>query len=140
MTTTATVPTPQERAGDFSGMGTPLINLAAGGVPFPGNRIPPAAINPVALNVVNLYPLGNVSPSIYRETVVGKNELDQAGARVDFNASANDQIFARYSYSGGHNLNPISVRGTDVPGLPDPRRHRRALGARVEHARASRRR
>ena len=46
------------------------------------------------------------------------NELDQAGGRVDFNASPNDQIFARYSYSGGHNINPISVRGTDVPGFP----------------------
>ena len=29
-----------------------------------------------------------------------------------------DQLFVRYSYSGGHNVNPISVRGTDVPGFP----------------------
>ena len=49
-------------------MSAPLMNFAAGGVPIPGNQIPPAAINPVARNVVNLYPLGNVSPSIYRET------------------------------------------------------------------------
>ncbi len=118
ITTTATVPTPAERAGDFSGLGRPLLNLAAGGTPFPGDRLPAAAINPVARNVVNLYPLGNVSPSIYRETLVGENKLDQAGARVDFTASSNDQIFARYSYSGGHNLNPVSVRGTDLPGYP----------------------
>ena len=65
-----------------------------------------------------MYPLGNVSPSIYRATLVGTNVLDPTGARIDFNASANDQIFARYSYSGGHNINPISVRGTDVPGFP----------------------
>jgi hypothetical protein len=117
-TTTATVPTAQERLGDFSGLGTPLLNLAAGGVPFPGNTIPDAAINPVARNVLNLYPLGNVSPSIYRATLVGTNDLNQTGARVDFNASSNDQFFARYSYSGGHNINPISVRGTDVPGFP----------------------
>jgi hypothetical protein len=32
-------------------MGTPLINFAAGGVPVPGNTIPPAMQNPVALNV-----------------------------------------------------------------------------------------
>ena len=50
-TTSATVPTAQERQGDFSGMGTPLLNNAAGGVPIPGNRIPEAAINPVARNV-----------------------------------------------------------------------------------------
>jgi hypothetical protein len=118
ITTTATVPTAQERQGDFSGMSSPLINFAAGGVPFPGNQVPPGAINPVARNVVNLYPLGNVSPSIYRETLVGNNDYDQAGGRVDVNLTPQDQLFARYSYSGGHNLNPVSIRGTDVPGYP----------------------
>ena len=118
LTTTATVPTPQERQGDFSGLGTPLLNLAAGGVPFPGNRIPAAAINPVARNVLDLYPLGNVSPSLYRETVLVTNDLDEAGARLDLNLSPATQFFGRYSYSGGHNINPVSVRGTDVPGFP----------------------
>jgi len=118
VTTSATVPTAAERRGDFSGMSTPLLNLAAGGVPFPGNQIPQAAIKPVSLNVLNLYPLGNVSPSIYRETLDGTNNYHQAGARVDFNSSTSDQFFARYSYSGGYNFNPISVRGTDVPGFP----------------------
>ena len=99
-------------------MGTPLINFAAGGVPFPGNQIPAAAINPVSLNVLGMYPLGNVSPSIYRETLVGNNDFNQVGGRVDLNASSNDQFFARYSFSGGYNFNPISVRGTDVPGFP----------------------
>ena len=75
-----------------------------------------------------MYPLGNVSPSIYRETLVGNNDYDQAGGRIDVNASANDQFFARYSFSGGDNLNPISVRGSDVPGFPDARRPRDAHG------------
>jgi hypothetical protein len=118
VTTSATVPTAAEREGDFSGLGTPLLNLAAGGVPFANNRIPAGAINPVARNVLALYPLGNVSPSIYRATLNGTNHLDQVGSRVDVNASSSDQVFVRYSYSGGHNVNPISVRGTDVPGFP----------------------
>ena len=118
VTTTATVPTAQERQGDFSGMSGPLINFAAGGVPIPGNKIPAGAINPVSRNVLNMYPLGNVSPSIYRETLVGTNDLDQLGGRVDFNVSSNDQFFVRYSYSGGYNINPVSVRGSDVPGFP----------------------
>ena len=118
ITTTATVPTDAERLGDFSGLGTPLLNFATGGTPFPGNKIPDAAINPVARNVLALYPRGNVSPSIYRETLVGNNAVHQAGGRIDVNASANDQFFARYSFSGGHNLNPISVRGSDAPGFP----------------------
>jgi len=118
ITTSATVPTPGQRLGDFSDLGVPLLNIAAGGVPFPGNRIPAAAINPVSRNVLNLYPLGNVSPSIYRATLMSRNYSDQAGARVDVNASSKDQIFGRYSYSGGYNINPVSVRGSDVPGFP----------------------
>jgi hypothetical protein len=118
LTTSSTVPTALERQGDFSQMGTPLLNIAAGGVPFPDNKIPAAAINPVSRNVINMYPLGNVSPSIYRETVILRNDYDQTGGRLDFNLSPDNQIFARYSYSGGNNINPVSVRGTDVPGFP----------------------
>jgi hypothetical protein len=118
LTTTATVPTAQERQGDFSGLGVPLLNFAAGGVPIPNNRIPAAAINPVSRNVLDLYPLGNVSPSLYRETVVMRNKYDQSGGRLDLNLSSASQVFARYSYSGGDNVNPVSVRGTDVPGFP----------------------
>ncbi|HEY7500838.1 MAG TPA: TonB-dependent receptor [Vicinamibacterales bacterium] len=118
ITTTATVPSAAERQGDFSGLGVPLLNLAAGGVPFADNRIPAAAVNPVARNVLGLYPFGNVSPSIYRETVILENSSNQAGGRVDLNRSPSHQVFGRYSYSGGHNLNPVSVRGTDVPGFP----------------------
>jgi hypothetical protein len=81
------VPTVQERQGDFSALGQPLLNLAAGGVPFPGNRIPEASINPVARNVVDLYPVANISPSLYRETVVMRNDLDQAGGRVDLTSN-----------------------------------------------------
>ncbi len=117
-TTTATVPSDLQRAGDFSDLGTPLINFAAGGVPFPGNQIPGPAQNPVALNVLNMYPRANIAPTLYRETVLTTNLLDQVGGRIDFNASANNQFFARYSYSGGHNINPVSVRGTDAPGFP----------------------
>jgi hypothetical protein len=118
LTTTATVPTAQERQGDFSALGVPLINFAAGGVPVPGNQIPAAAITPVARNVLNLYPQGNVSPSLYRETVELRNVLNQTGGRLDVNLSPANQLFARYAYSGGNNINPISVRGTDVPGFP----------------------
>ena len=118
MTTTATVPTAAERTGDFSGMGTPLLNLAAGGVPFPDNRIPAAAIQPIARTVLDLYPLGNVSPSIYRETVVGENDLDQAGGRLDYHRLDERPVLRALFVFGRPQLNPISVRGTDVPGYP----------------------
>ncbi|MDX2154072.1 MAG: TonB-dependent receptor [Bryobacteraceae bacterium] len=117
-TTSATVPTEAQKAGDFSGLGRPLVNVAAGGTTFPGNRIPEAALNSVARRVLALYPAGNVSPTIYRETVVTTNDFDQAGGRVDLNQSERDQFFVRYSFSGGHDINPVSVRGSEVPGFP----------------------
>jgi hypothetical protein len=116
LTTSAIVPTAQQRAGDFSGLGKPLLNFAAGGAPFPNNRLP--AINAVARNVLQLYPLPNAGANLYRTTVVGTNNYDQAGARLDFNASSADQIFARFSFSGGYDFNPVSVRGTPIPGFP----------------------
>ena len=46
------------------------------------------------------------------KTLVGTNHADQAGGRLDVNASASDQIFARYSFSGGNNINPVRARTT----------------------------
>jgi hypothetical protein len=117
-TQSAAVPTVAERAGDFSGLPSPLLNFAAGGVPVPGGKISPAAFNPIALNIMNLYPLPNASPSIYSATVVAQNNFDQAGGRIDFNESEHDQFFGRYSFSKGYNINPISVRGAPLPGFP----------------------
>ncbi|MBC8164972.1 MAG: TonB-dependent receptor [Bryobacteraceae bacterium] len=117
-TNSATVPTEKQKQGDYSETGTTLVNLAAGGTPFPNNRIPANIINPVALNVLKLYPAGNVASNIYRATVVAGNTSNQPGGRLDFNASENDRFFARYSFSGGTDDNPISVRGSEVPGFP----------------------
>jgi Carboxypeptidase regulatory-like domain/TonB dependent receptor len=117
-TTSATVPSAQQRAGNFSGIGPPLANFAAGGTVFPGNQIPLSIANPVALNVLKLYPLGNISPNLFQGNVEGSNAYDQGGARLDFNASQTNQLFARYSYSGAYDVNPVSVRGTPVPGFP----------------------
>jgi hypothetical protein len=40
------------------------------------------------------------------------------GCAVDYNISSQDQIFVRGSFSGGYDYNPVSVRGTPVPGFP----------------------
>jgi hypothetical protein len=117
-TQSAAVPTAAQKTGDFSGLPTPLRNNAAGGVPYPDNRLPADQFNPLALRIIQFYPDGNTSPSVHSETVVTQNYNNQAGGRVDFNQSERDQFFARYSYSKGHNVNPISVRGAPVPGFP----------------------
>jgi hypothetical protein len=118
ITQAASVPTAAEHNGDFSDLGTPLINYAAGGIPFPNNQLPAQAINPVAKNVAALYPNGNTSASVYTSTLVAQNDDDQTGIRLDLNQSDRTQYFLRYSWFQGYNVNPVSVRGTDLPGYP----------------------
>jgi hypothetical protein len=118
VTTSAIVPSAEQKNGDFSGIGHPLINYAAGGMPIPGNQIPPELINPVAANVAALYPDGNVTPTVYTATVVGTNDDDQTGIRVDLHPNDKNQVFGRYSWFTGYNINPVSPRGTDIPGYP----------------------
>ncbi len=122
VTKTTTVPTPAERAGDFSALQDPstnnlLINFLTG-QPFPGNSIPSQMFNPVSQRVLDFYPLGNVSPSLFRATQVQRNDVDQGGLRIDAVASEQDQFAIRYATSSGSNFNPLSIRGADVPGFP----------------------
>ena len=123
-TQAAIVPTAAERTGDFSGLtdpGTgqpvPLINEFTG-QPFPGNKIPASMLNPVGLAAGNLYPLGNVSPSLYEATQIETNNYNQGGLRLDHYFSNNDQIFARFSSSGLHALDPLPINGSNIPGFP----------------------
>jgi hypothetical protein len=94
-----------------------LINFATG-QPIPNNQIPPAAFNPVSQQVLNYYPLGNVSPSLYRTTEVLHNDSDQGGFKVDATLTDADQLTLRYATVSGSTINPLSIRGADVPGFP----------------------
>lgn len=118
ITRSGTVPTQAQRQGDFNGRVPPLINIAGGGVPFPDNTIPQSQMNPTGVLVSELYPIGNTSPSVYTATVVTENDNAQAGGRLDWRVSDADQLNARYSFSTGSNVNPISIRGSDLPGFP----------------------
>ncbi len=119
VTRSAVVGTAAQRRGDFSGQSNPLIDLSAGGVPYAGGMIPANLLNSVSLGVIDRYiPLGNISPSVYRTTVVTRNDYDQGGGRIDHRFSDSNQIAFRYSYSEGTNVNPISIRGSDLPGFP----------------------
>ncbi|HUJ23586.1 MAG TPA: carboxypeptidase regulatory-like domain-containing protein [Bryobacteraceae bacterium] len=121
VTKTAIVPTPEQREGNFSGTGAPLLgfNFQTGGFdPVPGNQLPPALINPIAKNALQYYPLGNLSPSLYTATVMGTNNYDQGGFRLDHNFSNGDQLFLRYATSSTGQVDPLPIAGAGVPGFP----------------------
>ncbi len=126
-TRTAIVPTAAERAGDFSGLidsngnPEPLINEFAG-QPFSYNGvsgvIPPFLLNPIALKAEALIPLPNIGPELYSSTQLLTNNYDQGGFRLDHYFDNSDQLFARYSTSSQHELDPLPINGSGVPGFP----------------------
>lgn len=80
------VPTPENRAGDFSTLGrliydpatTRVVGAAYARDPFPANRIPSNRFDPVAVNVSKLLPELNLSGagSLNYQTFIGEKLLD----------------------------------------------------------------
>ena len=111
--------------GDFSDLGVPFASTGRRRRAVPRARTPGSAINPVALNSCNMYPLGNVSPSIYRATLVMTGDNVRPGRRHDYiNVSSSGKgstvrsLRLRWRVQRQSNL----IRGADVPGFPVARR------------------
>ncbi|MGB9032467.1 MAG: TonB-dependent receptor [Acidobacteriaceae bacterium] len=106
------VPSAADRAGNLNdlvqGLGAgPVLNPFTG-TPFPNNTIPSgscaACINPVALALLNYYPLPNanlgaLNPSYNYETLK-PNPSNSNGfdVRVDHNFNTQQQVYLRYSF------------------------------------------
>ena len=123
MTTTATVPTAQERQGDFSRLGVPPPESCGRRRAVPrqqdsrrGDQLRLAQCAESVSARATCRPR-----STARRSSCGTTTTRPAAAWTSI-CRPDNQIFGRYSYSGGDNINPVSVRGTDVPGFPDARR------------------
>ena len=140
----ATVPTELERRGDFSqtffdkaknqkiivydpNSSRPDPNRAGKFIrdPFPGNVIPASQLNPVALKVLQFFPLPN-SPG---DPGTGQNNYLKAGAesrasrrllaRVDHVFNDSNTMFVRYGFSQENRTSNLVL--TDAfPGRPQP--------------------
>ncbi len=116
----ATVPTPAERAGDLSGLGTPVVNPFTQ-APFPGNRIPASQIDPLAAKILAMYPLPNLPGSAgnYLAQPIGQTDNWQVNARLDQRITDMDQLTLRYSYGHNNLYEPYAENSTQVPGYGD---------------------
>ena len=120
------VPDASMRAGDFNGRNTvfdPLNMDSAGNrLPFPGNRVPSARIDPTASRYLALYePLPNrVSDSNnYLDSTPNQNRADSVLGRIDHQFKDQSTFTARYT------LNRESDRlAGSFPLLPDTERLR----------------
>jgi hypothetical protein len=120
-----TVPSALERQGNFSELlNTTLTGAAqpiklyepgtAGTAPMTCNGqlnvLCASQIDPVAAKLINLYPLPNRNNGLLYNNFVAQptdsDNTNQFDVRVDYNLSAKDQMFARYSWSNENKSNP----------------------------------
>jgi hypothetical protein len=90
----------------------------ATGLPISGqaNMIPASRLDAIAHNVASLYPVPNRAglANNYVVNAPGKDDIDQADARADYNISSRQQLFARFSIS-----ERTRFQAPPLPGLAD---------------------
>jgi hypothetical protein len=120
----STVPTLDELNGDFSALSStvydPATTTIVGGQavrsPFPGNIIPADRFDPIAHNILSLYPAPNrdgLTQNFIRNDP-GSTNIDQGDLRLDYSIDPQQLIFARYSMSRTHRF-----QQPPLPGLAD---------------------
>ncbi|MGB8539979.1 MAG: carboxypeptidase-like regulatory domain-containing protein [Acidobacteriaceae bacterium] len=116
------VPTAQQLGGNFSGDTTQLRNPFTG-VPYPNNQIPASSFNSIGQKIASYYPapngafLGNTNYFNVADTTQGR---DQESGRFDYNISAKDNAFVRYTHESGSTTvgNFTPSRAINFPSSP----------------------
>ncbi|MGI8742511.1 MAG: carboxypeptidase regulatory-like domain-containing protein [Bryobacteraceae bacterium] len=128
-----TVPTVEQRRGDFSALLSQNIRIydpltavgASGGriqrTAFPGNIIPSERLSPIALNVLKYYPLPNATGDAqgagnYISTNTGIDRFHSEIARVDHTFNDKNRFFAHLQYNF-RNSPSTGWSGGDINGL-----------------------
>ena len=128
VTALATVPSLQERTGNFAELcpegfthgfcNNPqhqLFNILAN-APYPNNQLP--FINPISQNLLQYFPEPNVGTNLYSASGEINNNYNQFGAKIDYYLTQNDNLNFRYSFFQSSDANPLSPQGASVPGFP----------------------
>jgi hypothetical protein len=95
----ALMPTPAERAGDFSQVTKPLLDPTTG-QPFAGNIIPSSLISPQAKALLALYPLPNFTGGggfNYQAPLTTTTHMDALQSRVNEVISPSNQLFGIFA-------------------------------------------
>jgi hypothetical protein len=105
----AIVPTPDQLAGNLSGMATAIDPNT--GAPFPQNQIPDDRISAFAKATVanNLFPEPNhalIAGSNYLAVMGDSTAMNQGTARIDHTIGPNDRITAHVTFFRYNNLSP----------------------------------
>ena len=139
ITNTLTVPTERQRRGDFSetvnsrGVLVPIYDpsTTAGTTrqPFTGNVIPASRLDPVAINLMALYPLPNrpadnaSGANNFRANYTQRLVRDNYLAKVDHTLGASDKISGRYLYNSDNRFHTSVFAEPAADTLTDALRH-----------------
>ncbi len=135
------VPTVLQRGGDFSQSVVPVTGAplylkdplagtagctsAGGATCFPGNRIPASRFHPIALKLMEYYPLPNRADpnNNYQTTAKDYDRFDSFMVKVDQRFSASDTLTYRGQWRTANNTNPFagSALGSWPTYVNDPR-------------------
>jgi len=129
------VPTVLERTGDFSQSGLPFVIDPFTQSPFPGNRIPAFYLNPVGVNIANLYPLPNRSlpGRNYISAPILRDNSETFDVRLDHSLTERSELVGRYSMSDRRLAEPFAGNAfAQFPGYGNTVPHR-AQNAMIGH-------
>lgn len=98
---------------------TGLLATKSGSVreAFANNLVPANRLSPVAVKLLNLFPVPNTGTGItnnYVSAPIRASDSDQFDVRVDHNFSAKDQTFVRFSFSRNPSSTPSPLPGLAV--------------------------
>ena len=109
------VPTPEMKAGDFSGLLTQEVPIQLvdpfTGQPFRNNQIPQSRIHPVAQKMLPTLSAPNREDSNrnFVNNQPGIENNDQFSFRVDYEFSQDSKVFANYRFSEGNSVRVASL-------------------------------
>lgn len=118
-TFTGRVPLPEMLTGDFSRLGSTIIDPQTG-QPFPGNAIPVARLDSIGSQLAAAYPAPN-TPDPARNFISRPINIlndDTVIARVDQQLTGSNRLLVRYNFQNIHELQPVNLfsRTTIIPG------------------------
>jgi hypothetical protein len=98
-TKTATVPTADQRAGNF---GSAVVRDPLTGLPFPNNQIPVSRFDPSSVALLKFIPVPGADGRILIPRRIGQQD-NQVVTKVDRTLGQKDQLYARYFFDNFHN-------------------------------------
>ncbi len=116
-----TVPTPNERIGDFSAaagalehINYPVIYDQSTGTPFANNQIPLTKLDPNATKIMALFPAQTVAGQALNNFFRNANLMDDGqrySGRIDWQPDDKDSVFTRISFTNRNRFIPGNFGG-----------------------------